>query len=111
MSRFLQLFGGGLDGCFLPVHPRYDKAPTHLLIYNPEQGYWLSYLGAAESNLIVDVYKIPSGVSVSSVRPPQPAEILRLDFEGLLPPNHAKEIERLTRQRERSGNCDVHLDT
>lgn len=108
MNRHMQLFGGGLDGCFLPVHPRYDTAPTHLLIYNPEQGYWLSYMSSeADDHRVVDVYKIPDGVPMPSAKPQQPAEVFRLDFVGLIPPTQAKEIERLTKQRQRSGNCDV----
>lgn len=108
MNRALQLVGGGLDGCFLPVHPRYTTAPTNLLIYNPEQGHWLSYEGGeADSQRIVDVYKIPDGVPAPSVRPVQPAEVFRLAFVGQVPPTQAKEIERLTQQRQRTGNCDV----
>lgn len=108
MNRILQLVGGGLDGCFLPVHPRYVTAPTNLFIYNPEQGYWLSYVANwKSSDVVVDVYKIPDGVAAPSARPQQPAEIFRLDFVELVPPEHAQEIERMTRQRQRSGNCDV----
>jgi hypothetical protein len=112
MNCFLHLRGGGLDGCFLPVHPRYAEAPNRLLVYHPAQQSWLVYgavygEGQFPRESIVDVYKIPDGAEIPASCPDRQAKICGLSYDGLLAPDEAAALERITRERQRSGDCDV----
>lgn len=107
MMRFITLLGGGLDGGYLPVHPRYTEPPTHLAVFNPDQRGWLRYVDPNAGGVgSFDVFKIPQGVSLPMSCPEHHAKVFQFVYDGMLETHEAKEIERISRKMQRSGRVD-----
>ena len=104
--RFLSLLGGGLDGIYLPVHPRYEQPPTHLAIWNPLQQGWLRYTDPEAGGVgDFDVYKFVPGAAMPIHRPRE-GKIFVLVYDGMCSTGQQREIERMERQHRHSGDYD-----
>lgn len=100
----MQMLGGPLDGALLPVHPKFDKPPTHLAIWCPENGCWCSYIDEkAGGVMVVDVYKIRVGVPLPTRQPPD-STVITLDYEGILTKEDMMAVEQMRREQDRNND-------
>jgi len=101
--NLLQLIGGPLDGLHLPVHPRFDRAPSVLAIDAMTLG-WLRYEWKESGDLAtcdvcrIDYRKIPPTV------PKRGSTVTNLDYTGPMPADEVKEILKEARRQQREDS-------
>lgn len=99
----MQMVGGPLDGALLPLHPQYEKAPTHLAVWCPDNGRWCNYANEKTGGvMVVDVYKIRMGVVLPTVRP-RDAKVINMNYCGILSREDMLAVEQMRREQERKN--------
>ena len=103
MMFALKMYGGPLDGGFLPVHPRFDSPPTHLAVFCPScppGRQWVEYdYDKAGGVMAVDVYKIRDDACLTQ-RPPPECRIIEMRFQRVLAPEDMMAVDQMCRERE-----------
>ena len=94
MAVLLSLFGGPLDGIFLPLTARANSSPGQIFVYYPELSTWTVYRDPDTSEAVVDVYRLRRGGD-PMVSKPKDVETVPMVYVRTLTPAEVQIIEKL----------------